>query len=231
MTRTRPHIVFHLGGPPAHPVAEQAHRARQWLGDGSTYSFRESRAAFEDLAGCDLLVLMGTYWTGSPPAEWAGRPPYEPLDDHHMQAFEDYVASGRPLLVHHGAILSYDDRPRFGELRGFTWVQGHTRHPPFGPFAVRVLPTGHPIVAGVADYVIDDELYYNVAVAPGLEVTAHAAAEWEGASHPMVLTAEGGRVSGAGRLAYLANGHDMRAFACPAIRQLWTNAVRWLLEA
>ena len=46
----------------------------------------------------------------------------------------------------------------------------------------------------------------------------------------MIITAEGGRVEGAGRTVYLANGHDLRAFACPALPRLWQNAVRWSLE-
>ena len=46
---------------------------------------------------------------------------------------------------------------------------------------------------------------------------------------PLVFTAEGGRVEGAGKLVYLVNGHDMQAFASPALRQLWLNAVVWLL--
>jgi type 1 glutamine amidotransferase len=45
----------------------------------------------------------------------------------------------------------------------------------------------------------------------------------------MVITAEGGRVAGAGRTIYLANGHDLAAFACPALRQLWLNAVQFAL--
>jgi hypothetical protein len=45
----------------------------------------------------------------------------------------------------------------------------------------------------------------------------------------MVITADGGRVSGTGRMVYLANGHDLRAFESPALRKLWANAVRWLL--
>ena len=36
-------------------------------------------------------------------------------------------------------------------------------------------------------------------------------------------------VEGAGKVVYLANGHDLRAFECPALRQLWLNAVRWLM--
>jgi type 1 glutamine amidotransferase len=223
-------IVFHLGGPAGHPVAEQARAAAGWLGDRFAYDFIEGAAAFDALGGCDLLVLMGMHWTGSSTNAWAGNRPYEPLGDRQQAAFEGYVASGRPLLVHHGAIASYDDWPRFGELRGLSWVWGETDHPPFATFPVRVLPTGHPVVAGVEDFQIDDELYYNVRVAPGIAVAAHAVATHGGVDHPMVLTAEGGRAEGAGRLVYLANGHDMRAFASPALRRLWQNSVGWLLS-
>ena len=44
------------------------------------------------------------------------------------------------------------------------------------------------------------------------------------------LTAEGGRVPGAGKLAYLVNGHDMQAFGSPEFRKLWINTIRWLLD-
>ena len=50
-----------------------------------------------------------------------------------------------------------------------------------------------------------------------------------GSRGPMIITAEGGRLAGAGRTVYLANGHDMRAFAAPALRRIWENAVRWAL--
>jgi type 1 glutamine amidotransferase len=33
------------------------------------------------------------------------------------------------------------------------------------------------------------------------------------------------------KIAYLANGHDMKAFECPAMKTLWLNAVRWALQA
>ena len=50
------------------------------------------------------------------------------------------------------------------------------------------------------------------------------------AKRPMIVTAEGGRVDGAGKLAYLANGHDMRAFENPAMKQLWANTIEWCLK-
>jgi hypothetical protein len=50
------------------------------------------------------------------------------------------------------------------------------------------------------------------------------------AKFPMVITGTGGRIAGAGKTAYLANGHSMKTFECEALRPLWINALKWLLE-
>jgi hypothetical protein len=73
-------------------------------------------------------------------------------------------------------------------------------------------------------------VYYNVLVTPGLLPVVHARATWQERTVPMIMTAEGGRVPGAGRTVYLANGHDTRAFTCDALQRLWRNSVRWLLD-
>lgn len=225
----QPRILFHLGGPAFHPVDQQAVEIAGWLGAQYDCRFAEGLAAFDLLDKCDLFVVMGLHWSGMG-EPWAGSLDYHPLAARDQAAFERYVAGGRPLIAHHGAIASYDDWPRFGELLGFTWVWGETTHSPLGEHAVQVLPTGHPIVAGVEDYTLFDELYYDIKTTPGLATTAHAEATWDGQPRPMILTAEGGRVPGAGRTVYLANGHDLRAFACPALAQLWRNAVQWALD-
>jgi type 1 glutamine amidotransferase len=174
------------------------------------------------LSECDLLVLLGLHWTG--------RPEYRPPGEVHKRAFERYVTSGKPILAAHDAIASYDDWPRFGELVGFTWVWGRSSHSSIAEHTVRVLPTGHPIIEAVTDYRIVDELYCDIQVAADLEVQTHAEAEWRSRRLPMVMTGEGGRAEHAGKTAYLANGHDLRAFECPAIRRLWVNAVTWCLS-
>jgi hypothetical protein len=46
----------------------------------------------------------------------------------------------------------------------------------------------------------------------------------------MVITGTGARIAGAGKTAYLANGHSMKTFECEALRPLWINALKWLLE-
>ncbi|MCX7718960.1 MAG: ThuA domain-containing protein [Candidatus Sumerlaeaceae bacterium] len=224
-----PKIVFHVGGPAFHPVAEQAAAISRWLGDGYACSLYDGIDAFEALDDADLLVVMGLHWTGMLNGD-GSMPPYRPMGEKHREAFERYVASGRPLLIHHGGIASYDDWPRFGDLLGFTWVWDVTQHSPIGDYRVRPRPTGHPLVAGVDEFPIHDELYYDIRITPGLTPTVHAVADYDGRELPMVMSAEGGRVAGAGRTVYLANGHDMRAFESPAMRRLWINAVQWLLD-
>lgn len=219
-------IVFHVGGPSFHPVADQAKLVEQWLGNTFDCQFFDGVEAFEALDQCDLLVVMGLHWTGMS----ATGLQYRPMDQGHHVEFEEYVRSGRPVLAHHGAIASYDDWPRFGELLGFTWVWGETGHSSIGDYHVHVLSSHHPIIAGVESFDIKDELYYDVKVTSDLIPEVHAEAEWRGQGLPMVLTASGGRVEGAGRTAYLANGHDLAAFACPAMPLLWLNTVNWLLE-
>jgi type 1 glutamine amidotransferase len=216
-------IVFHVGGPAFHPVDLQANQIVQWLGPEYRCSIHEGARAFDHLDQADLLVLMGLYWTGS-------HIEYVPLNGRHKEALERYVASGRPILSHHGAIASYDDWPRFGELTGFAWIWGKTNHSPVGTYTVQVPKSSHPITRELTDYTLVDELYYDIQVTRGLEPTVHATATWNGLSMPMIMSASGGRTAGAGKTAYLANGHDMRAFEGAALKTVWLNTVRWLLE-
>ena len=221
-----PRIVFHVGGPAFHPVDEQARAIEGWLGPGFACERRHGHAAFDRLGDCDLFVPMGLFWTGSN-ADWAGSVPYVPLGDEQKAALERYCAAGGPVLSHHGAVASYDDWPRFGELLGFAWVWGTTTHSPFGTWTVNVTDPHHPVTRGVAGYTLEDELYYNVTLTDEPRTRVHATAAYGGQPRPMVMTMDRG--AGGGRRAYLANGHDMRAFANPAIRQLWVNAVNWCL--
>ncbi len=220
---TRPRIIFLVGGPDFHPVNAQAAIIIDWLGADYSCHTAESLAAFEHLSECDLLVLMGMHWTG-----WEGR--YRSPSDVHRRNFEKYVQSGRPILAAHGAIASYDDWPAFGELVGFSWAWGTTSHSLIAEHEIQVLRTGHPIVEGLSNYRVVDELYYDIRITTGLEVQVHAQAEWSGRKLPMIMTAQAGRISGAGKTTYLANGHDVRSFESPAMRKLWVNAVRWSLE-
>jgi type 1 glutamine amidotransferase len=224
-------IRFFTGGQAFHPTAEQAGQIKTWLGDGFDCQIVEGASALDRLEDCDLLVLMGNFNTAQGKNNPRG---YTPLAAAQEESFRRYVASGRPLLLHHGAIGSYDDSEIFTRLIGFNWILGGgekgTDHSPIGDYRVTVPPSRHPVMAGVSDFELFDELYFKIHIHSGLNLAVHAHASYEGQDLPMVFTVESGRISGAGKLVYLANGHDLRAFACPALQQLWKNSVRWLLS-
>jgi len=224
MISTRPRIIFLVGGPDFHPARKQAGLLVDWLGPDFAYHTADSLAAFEHLSECDVLVLLGMHWSG-----WENR--YRTPSETHRRNLEKYIASGRPILSANGAVASYDDWPRFGELVGFTIHSPASAHTPVQPHAVRIIPTRHPIIAGIGDYSIVDEFYYEMTMSEGMDIQVHAQTEWEQRRLPIIITAEGGRIEGAGKTAYLANGHDMRAFETPELKQLWLNAVKWCLDA
>jgi type 1 glutamine amidotransferase len=220
----RPRIIFMVGGHESHPANAQAQQIIAWLGAEYACHTAEGRAAFEHLNECDLLVLMGQHWTGL-------HEEYRSPSEAHRRNFEKYVQGGHPIVTVHSAISSYDDWTRFAELVGFEWLRGVTSHSPLGEFDIDVLNTGHPIIEGVSNYRIHDELYCDVGTTPGMEVQVHAQATWAQRRHPMIMTAVGGRMAGAGKTTFLANGHDRKTYLSPALQQIWINTVRWSLSA
>lgn len=231
-------ILMQTGGP-YHPVAAQAELIRSWLPAGWSLETADGAEVFDRLDGADLYVASGLHWPGMDgiaderPWREAGAPKvaYVVPTERQREAFRGYVRSGRPILAFHGGILSFDDWPEYGALVGFRWDMGFTGHSVVADWKVQVDTDRHPVVAGVKDYVVKDELYYNVQTPAELDVVVHARAPFaECVSFPMVMTAEGGGSAGGGRRAYLANGHSMEAMEPPAIRQVWVNVLHWLLR-
>ncbi|MBN1640860.1 MAG: ThuA domain-containing protein [Anaerolineae bacterium] len=55
------------------------------------------------------------------------------------------------------------------------------------------------------------------------DATVLAVTEWEDAVQPMVYT----KTYGAGRVLYIALGHDAATYAHPAFRQMVIQGLRW----
>jgi type 1 glutamine amidotransferase len=241
-------IVFQTGGP-FHPVDAQAKHIQSWLPSDWKIKSAFGTDAFEQLGEADLYVAGGLHWTGlkdlstligsePEPPIWASaqieKHPYIPPTEAHKAEFRKFVQSGRPILAFHSGILSYDDWPEYGRLLGYRWEQGITDHTLYAEWKVKTR-SSHSIVRNVPDYQLIDELYYNVQVEAGMNQKMHAYAEFgpeqtRPAKFPMVITGAGGRIAGAGKTAYLANGHSLKTFECSALRPLWINTLTWLLE-
>jgi type 1 glutamine amidotransferase len=241
-------ILLQTGGP-FHPVDAQAELIQRWL--PSDWQIRRAFGTdvFDQLDDADLYVAAGLHWTvlkdlstliGSEPEPpvWEmaqiEKHPYIPPTEAQKAEFRKFVKSGRPILAFHSGILSYDDWPEYGQLLGYRWEQGITEHTLYAEWRVKI-SSSHPVVRDVQDYQLVDELYYNVMVEAGMNQQMHAYAEFgpeqtKPAKFPMVITGVGGRIAGAGKSAYLANGHSMKTFECSALRPLWINTLKWLLE-
>ncbi len=233
--RKKAKTIVVLSGGPYHPVSRQFEQVQADLGTVCRIECFDGSEAFDHLEGCDLLVTGGLHWTGSAPDKHKWPEGVRPCgyirpSETQREAYRNYVASGRPILGWHGGIASYDDWPEFGRLLGVRWDWKVTAHTEYADWQVEVLPTGHPVIEGVESYALMDELYYNFQIMPDLEYVIHARADFHGIYFPMILTGEGGRIGGAGKMAYLANGHSMESFASPAFRRVARNTIGWLLK-
>jgi type 1 glutamine amidotransferase len=231
-------ILFQTGGP-WHPLEAQAKLVQSWLPPEWHLETASGADVFDRLRDADLYIaaaIHGPELDESLPDEaWtlAQIPAHRYLRPTEAQKenFRHFVASGRPVLAFHGGIVSHGDWPEYGRLLGFRWLRGYTGHPPYAEFSIHVETDAHPVVAGVRDFAIHDERYFNVLMPPEMPVRIHAKANFaEWVDFPMIMTAEGpvGRCPGAGRTAFLANGHSMQSMEPPAIRQIWINTLRWL---
>jgi hypothetical protein len=222
-----PRIRFYTGGLAMHPTTAQARLIERWLGNTARCEIVEGPAAFEGLESADLLVSMGLHWTGMA-AEWAGRLPYVSPTPDQRRGFIEYATSGRPLLLAHGGIASFDDWPEFAAALPVRWDWKVTSHLQVDTYTVQPAPEPHPLIEGVDPFDAVDEIYVNLQLHPGLRFSVHAHAPYHGAKFPMVISGSGGAFPESGRMVYLANGHDLRAFEAPAVARLWLNAIRWL---
>jgi uncharacterized protein len=133
-----------------------------------------------------------------------------------------------------------------GTLDGVRWPSSGYR---IGTHDVRVLAPGHPVCAGVDDFVADDELYlcpvFEHEVVPLLAGPSADPATFrstheevvdgrsvDSVGHPPVPSLLGwAKVAGTSPLVYLQLGHGPATFTHPSYRALLANAIGWVSSA
>ncbi|MGM7666010.1 ThuA domain-containing protein [Microbacterium sp. A93] len=135
-----------------------------------------------------------------------------------------FLSKGGAMLVMHAAAASFAENEDWEKLVGARWIPGTTMHPEYGPGTVLIHGGEHALVAGIADFSVDDEFYTYLRVAE--DVVALASHDYEGSTHPLIWARE----NAGARVVYDALGHDRRSFDSPGHRQLLENAVQWLLR-
>ena len=222
------------GGGPYHPTRAQADvLAEQLRPLGHDVRYGADRRVFEPqrLRQADLLLMMGLDWSGVTkvdPGVWVEPQPiperYEPLSGEHLGAIREHLQAGKPLLCHHSAILSFDERPELTEVFDGRWIDGRSSHPPYQEFTVRVASGEHPITQGVSDFEITDEIYKDLVEPARSQVLLQT--EYEGRAWPLAWAGNHGRA----KVACCMLGHDMGSYGSPELPQLLLNTIHWLLE-
>lgn len=125
-----------------------------------------------------------------------------------------FVRSGKGLVGIHGTAWWIG-----GE--SIRLIGGHANwHPPGLEFEVQIDDAAHPIMAGVGNFTVQDEIYMS-AWDPSIHVLATAG--WAERRHPMAWT----HAYGSGRVFYTALGHGPSTFENPAMQRVLANASRW----
>jgi type 1 glutamine amidotransferase len=173
--------------------------------------------AFGDLAAADLLIVNTA--SGPPAPEDASDDDWAPAH----AALRGYVEGGGPLLALHLAASSFREIPEWPHWIGGAWIKGTSMHPPIADSHVTVRTDAHPIVAGLGNFTIYDEMYSYLELQPGNVVLATHL--YEGRDHSLAWARE---IDGR-RAIYDAFGHGVRAYDSPErIRLLQREAV-WVV--
>lgn len=144
-----------------------------------------------------------------------------------QQALADAVHGGKGLVGVHGAnILGWQGdgldpayRPYFDLLGNRYLSHGPGHHE--GRHTIEIVAE-HPITAGLSDFELFDE-YYEFELADDEVAVLAQRHRADGVAIPVLYARE----FGAGRVIYLALGHDMRSWGEPSVRALVRQSLRW----
>jgi hypothetical protein len=144
-----------------------------------------------------------------------------------QEALAALVTGGKGMVsVHCSNIMGWQgdgiapaDRPLF-ELLGNRYLSHGPGHHE-GRHTIEIV-ADHPVTAGVTDFELFDE-YYEFELSDNKVTVLAQRHRADGVVIPVLYARE----VGAGRVVYLALGHDMRAWGEPPFRQLVRQALTW----
>jgi type 1 glutamine amidotransferase len=211
-----------LSGGVAHPYEATSGQLGKILavaGFETTVTEDPDILASTDMKEFDLLVMNCVRWTCDQTPEWAEGWRYH-IPQGNRDGILRHLESGKGLLTLHGATICFDDWPEFRKIMGAWWEWGSSGHAPYGQHEMKVKGK-HPIVEGIPDFVISDELYTDPQILETIDPLITA--EWDGREHPILWV----RNYGGGRVCYCALGHDEKSFENEWFRKIIQRGAIW----
>lgn len=169
----------------------------------------------DDLATFDVVVLYDMPRSITPAQQGKMRTLFE---------------RGTGLVVLHHALVSFQDWPDYERIIGGRYPQPPAGQPQVSDAVgyrhdvdvpVTILDAGHPITAGLKDFIVRDEIYWGFRV--GGDVHPLLGTTHPKAGKPLMWT----RTEGRSRIVYLQLGHDHYAFENSNFRELVARSIGW----
>ena len=181
--------------------------------------FRPRSITASDLDDAALVILNVAH----------GLPGPDDADDAAWQTawatIDGYVQRGGPLMLRHLSSAIFAQDAEWKHRIGGVWLPGTSMHPPISDATVTVKTDAHPIVAGMTDFPIYDEMYSYLQTDPA--ITVLATHTYEGIEHPLAWATE----AAGNRVVYDAIGHGIEAYDAPSAIDLLQREARWLIGA
>jgi uncharacterized protein len=154
------------------------------------------------------------------------------IDDAQKARFLSIFERGIGLLVMHHALVSFQRWPEYERIIGGRYVDlekgGDPSRPASGYQHDVAIPvqraTPHPVSAGLDDFTIHDEIYWNFRVAPDVVPLLRTSHPKSG--NPIAWARREGR----SKVVYLLLGHGRSAYEHPSYRRLVGNAIRYVAK-
>lgn len=154
------------------------------------------------------------------------------IDDAQKARFLSIFERGIGLLVMHHALVSFQRWPEYERIIGGRYVDPEKGGDPARPasgylhdVSIPVQPlAAHPVNAGVDDFTIQDEIYWNFQV--GTDVVPLLRSSHPKSGNPIAWA----RTEGSSKVVYLLLGHGPSAYEHPSFRRLVGNAIRYVAK-
>ena len=143
------------------------------------------------------------------------------------KAFLDFVASGKGFVNIHAGSSTLQDWSEFQQIAGGTWGKDITGHGPIHTFKVSIEDNNHPVMKGLKEFYIKDELWNNTKFHPAIDVVCSAystpAKKGTDKNEPVVVTTEYGK----GRGFYSVLGHNKASMQNSAWKTILLRGTEW----
>jgi type 1 glutamine amidotransferase len=134
-----------------------------------------------------------------------------------------FITEGGGLMYFHFTCGAFEDWKEYEQISGRIWNPKFRAHDPFQEFTVSIIKNEHPVMQGISDFRITDELYTCLDGTREIDILAEAQSSVDGKMYPMTFTF----LEGKGRGFHTVLGHNDKAFASPELTVMLQNAAIW----